>query len=147
MNSPLAIHRWNAACAALPSATTADSLKRLSSGGKGGQARLNRTDGTVCRAAPPTTAQRPSTAPTLSPSAPKQEVVSYEGVEFEVTDNPELKSTWSHRAIVASSSLVMGLLLANGLDHSSSAVAVVCSMLAGYVFAGTQRAPRIPPKL
>lgn len=94
---------------------------------------------TLCKAAPPQTAERPPTAATgKSAKHAKQEVVSYNGVEFEVTDKPELKSTWTHRAIVASTTTVLGLLFAQGVSHSGNGLAIAASVLAGYVFAGTR---------
>ena len=95
----------------------------------------------MCKAAPPRTTERPPTAAEAkSDKNSKQEVVSYNGVEFEVTDKPELRSTWTQRAIVVSTSVVLGLLFAQGASHSNSGLAVAACVLAGYVFAGTQLA-------
>jgi hypothetical protein len=66
----------------------------------------------------------------------RSQIVTYDGVEFVVDDNPELKSTWGQRATVASSALASALLLAQGINHGHSAVATGLAMLAGYIFAG-----------
>lgn len=126
------------------SGSSPDSLSCCSTEGKRGRAAFVRTKRTLCRAASPSTAKHASSAVEAKSAAPaKQEVVSYNGVEFEVTDKPELKSTWEHRAIVLSTTLVLGLLFARGVSHSSG-LAIAACVVVGYVFAGTHQASDSP---
>lgn len=88
----------------------------------------------------------PQEAASTSAAADKEQVVSYEGVEFVVDEDPELKSTWGQRAIVGSSALATAALLAQGVTHSNSVVATGLAMLAGFIFAGaTQSVWRSAP--
>lgn len=67
---------------------------------------------------------------------PKAQVVSYEGLEFVVDENPELKSSWEQRITVWSSALVSAALVAQGAAHSDSVVSMGLAILGGYIFAG-----------
>lgn len=120
-------------------APSSDGLKQqCSTGGMRGRA-ARRSRPTLRRAVSPSVTERPSVVTEVKSSAAapaKQEVVSYNGIQFEVTDKPELKSTWSHRVVVACSSLVLCLLFAQGVSHSNSGFVIAGCALAGYVFAG-----------
>ena len=83
----------------------------------------------VCRAAATETC-------TKQEGVEKRQVVSYNGVNFLVDDNPDLKSSWGQRLTVASSSLAMSLLLANGVSHGIDAPQAILCAFCGFVFAG-----------
>lgn len=68
--------------------------------------------------------------------AEKRQVVSYDGVDFTVDENPELKSSWGQRVTVASSSVAMGLLMASGFSHGIDGLQAGLCIFAGYIFAG-----------
>jgi hypothetical protein len=121
---------------AVGSSWSPDSLKQVCTEGRAGQAHFRCSQLTSCRAVSTSTIERSSVAVEAKTGTAKQEVVSYDGVEFEVTDNPELKSTFQHRAIVASSSVVLSMLFAHGASQSMNGFAIAACMLAGYVFAG-----------
>ena len=90
----------------------------------------------VQRAAVRCNALAPPPEATSTSAADKEQVVSYDGVEFVVDEDPDLKSTWGQRAIVGSSALTTAALLAQGVMHSNSVVATGLAALAGFVFAG-----------
>lgn len=69
--------------------------------------------------------------------ADKQQVVSYNGVDFVVEDDPELKSSWGQRLTVASSSVTMALLMGSGFSHGIGALQAGLCLFAGYIFAGS----------
>ena len=69
--------------------------------------------------------------------AEKRQVVSYDGVDFTVDENPELKSSWGQRLTVASSSVAMGLLMASGFSHGIDGLQAGLCIFAGYIFAGS----------
>ena len=75
-------------------------------------------------------------AATPRSAAERSQVVSYDGVEFVVDENPALQSTWAQRGIVAGGALASGVLLAQGILHSHSIPGTLLAMLAGYTFAG-----------
>lgn len=67
----------------------------------------------------------------------KQQVVSYNGIDFVVEDDPDLKSSWGQRLTVASSSVTMALLMGSGVSHGIDGLQAALCIFAGYIFAGS----------
>eukprot|EP00892_Ulva_mutabilis_P010348 jgi/Ulvmu1/7686/UM038_0118.1 len=91
-------------------------------------ARCTKRPGQVCRAVATETS-------TEQEVAEKRQVVSYNGVNFLVDEDPELKSSWGQRLIVASSSTAMALLMASGVSHGIDAPQACLCAFAGFIFA------------
>lgn len=74
-------------------------------------------------------------APVASTS--KQQVVKFgSGTEFVIDEDPELKSTWAQRGIVAGASALLAVLGAHGWVGSDNVATAALSVAAGIVFAG-----------